>query len=130
MAVEQPDARIIALEAQHEVAIRADDDGVAAHGHGRELGGRDARVGKGPRVVVGAPDGLEVVPVQVEGVLARVEVVDDDVDDLVLLQDERVRVGAVDGWVGGVLARAEDGVEGGDLGGDVGDVVEEGAGGC
>jgi hypothetical protein len=63
-----------------------------------------------------------------EGMLARVEVVDHDVNDLVLFEDEGVRVGAVDGGVGREFAGGQDRVEGGDLGGDVGYVVEERAG--
>ena len=59
--------------------------------------------------------------------LARVEVVEHDIDDLVFLENERVCVGAVDGGVGGVFAGGEGCVEGWDFGCDVGDVVEEGA---
>ncbi len=70
VAVKQPDARVVTLKAQHEVAVGVDDDGIAAHGDGREISGRDARVDKGPRVVVGAPGGLEVVSVEVEGVFS------------------------------------------------------------
>lgn len=60
-------------------------------------------------------------------VLARVVVVDDDLDDIALVQDMRARVGPVDVDGGGEAPRAEDGVEGGDFGGFVGYVVEEGA---
>lgn len=58
---------------------------------------------------------------------SRVQVVDDDLDDLVLLQDEAVRVLAVDLRVGGEVSCAENGVQCRDLGVLVGDVVEEGA---
>lgn len=57
---------------------------------------------------------------------ARVEVVDDELDDFVLLQDKGVGVGTVDGRVGGVVASREGRVKRGDIGGPVGDVVEEG----
>ena len=72
-------------------------------------------------------DDLELVAVEVERVLSRVVVVEDDLDDLVVVEDELVGVGAVDEGVGGVGAGGEDGVEGGNFGGDVGFVVEEGA---
>jgi hypothetical protein len=65
--------------------------------------------------------------VQVERMLARVEVVEYDINNLVFPEDERVCVGAVDARVGGVLVGSEDGVEGWDFGRDVGDVVEESA---
>lgn len=73
VAVEEPDARVVRLEAQDKVARGRHDDGVAAHGHRREVG----HVAGVPvaRVVVAAVDDLERVPVQVEGVLARVVVV-------------------------------------------------------
>ena len=60
---------------------------------------------------------------------AGVVVVEDDVDDLVVLEDEGVGVGGVDGGVGGIGAGGEGGVEGGDFGEDIGDGVEGGAGG-
>lgn len=60
--------------------------------------------------------------------LARVVVVDDDLDDLALGKHERARVGPVDVNVGGEVAGAERGVEGRDFGALVGDVVEESAG--
>lgn len=122
VAVEEPDAWVVGAEADDEVAIRADHEGVAAHGDGGE--GFVADVVSG--FLLGADDGLEVVAVKVEGVLARVIVVEDDFDDLVLLEDEGVGVGGVDGGVEGGGAGGEGGVEGGHFGADVGDVVEEG----
>lgn len=65
---------------------------------------------------------------QVERVLACVVVVNDNLDDLAFLQYERARVGPVDLGRGGEIARAEYGVECGNFGGLVGDVIEEGAG--
>ena len=126
VAVEQPHARVVGAEPHHHIAVGPHHQGVAAHGHGGE--GDVARGVEDAGVVAAAPDGLEGVPVQVERVLTRVVVVDDDVDDLVLREDEGVRELAVDAGVGGGVAAAEGGEEGGDLGGLVGDVVEEGAG--
>lgn len=114
--------RIVGAEAQDDVPHGSDHEGVSAHGHGWEGFVADVVAA----VVVAAGDGLEGVTVEVEGVSACVVVVDDDVDDVVFLQDEGVGVGAVDVGVGCRLAGCEGCVEGGDLGGDVGDVVEEG----
>ena len=122
MAVEEPDARVVGAETNDEVAVGSDHEGVAAHGDGGE--GLVADVVAG--FLLGADDGLEVVAVEVEGVLARVVVVEDDFDDLVLLEDEGVGVGGVDGGVEGGGAGRQGGVEGGHFGADVGDVVEEG----
>lgn len=60
-------------------------------------------------------------------VLSRVVVVQDDFNDFVLCQHKGVCVGTVDSGVGGVRASGEHGVESGDLGTDICDVVEEGA---
>ena len=64
-----------------------------------------------------------------ERVAARVDVVHYYVDDLIFLQDEGTGVFAVDLWLGGEIARGQDGVEGWDFSGGVGYVVEEGADG-
>lgn len=61
-----------------------------------------------------------------ERVFSGVVVVEDDFYDLVLRQHEGVGVVAVDEGVGCVGAGGEGGVESGDFGRDVGDVVEEG----
>lgn len=61
-----------------------------------------------------------------ERVTTGVEVVDDDLDNLILLQDKRMRVFAVYPGVVGHFAGTEGCVERGDLGERIGDVVEEG----
>lgn len=118
---------IVCHEPQHEKALGIQDHRVPPHGHRGEVGLGDVGVGVEAGVLVGAVDDLEVVAVQMERVLARVVVVDDNLDDLALVQDEGARVGPVDVNGGGEAARAQDGVEGGDLGGFVRYVVEEGA---
>ena len=66
------------------------------------------------------------MPVQVEGVAARVQVVNGQLDNLVLGQDEAVRVSAVDLGVGGQVAASQRCVECGNRWCGVCDVVEEG----
>lgn len=122
VAVEEPDAGVVGAEADDEVAVRSDHECVASHGNGGE--GLIANVV--PGFLFGASDGLEVVAVKMEGVLARIVVVKNDFDDLVLLEDEGVGVRGVDGGIEGGGARGENGVEGGHFGSNVGDVVEEG----
>lgn len=118
---------VVGAEAQHQVPVGPHDDGVAAHGHARK---RLVRVGAlvvvGARLLGRAVDGLEVVAVEVEGVAARVEVVEDNLHHLVLFQYKGVREVAVDGRVHDLVAGGEGRVERGHLGVDVGDVVEEG----
>ena len=88
VAVEEPDARVIGSEPQDHVAVWADHEGIAAHGHLGEGLVVDIRTG----LFGGADDGLESVAVEMEGVFAGVEVVEDDLDDLVLFEDEGVGV--------------------------------------
>ena len=92
VAVKEPDAWVIGAEAQDDVAVGPDHEGVATHGNGGE--GLVADVVT--CIVGGAGNGLEVVPMQVEGVLACVLVVEDDVDDVAFGEDEGVSVGTVD----------------------------------
>jgi hypothetical protein len=56
------------------------------------------------RLFFTAPDGLEVVAVEVKGVFSRVVVIQNDLDDFVVAEDEGVGVDAVDAGVGRVGA--------------------------
>lgn len=126
VAVEEPDAWIVCHEPQDHEAQWIDHRGVSAHRDRGKIRVRDVGVGEEAGVFLGAIHGLEVVPVQVEGVFACVVVVDDDLDDLPLGEHKRVRIGAVHGYVCSQLAGAEGCVQGRYFGGFVGDVVEEG----
>lgn len=57
---------------------------------------------------------------------AGIVVVDDDVDNIVLLQDKCIGVGAVDEGAGRRVAGGKGRVKCGNFWGDVGDVVKEG----
>lgn len=86
---------VVGAEAEDEVAVGADEDGVSLHWDF----GEGLVVGVVAGVVGGAHDGLEDVAVEVEGMAAAVVVVEDDFDNFVSLQDEGIRVDAVDGAV-------------------------------
>lgn len=68
VAVEEPDAWVVGAEAQDEVAVWADEDGVAAHWDGVLRGGRRGRGVVGTCFCVAADEDLEGVAVEVEGV--------------------------------------------------------------
>ena len=72
VAVEEPDAGVVGLEAKHDVAGGVEDEGVAAHGDGWVgcLGGVGG--GEVAGVFRRAGDGLEVVAMEMEGVFAGV----------------------------------------------------------
>jgi hypothetical protein len=149
--VEEPNTGILSPVPPHGVPVRGNRPGVPSHGYLRHAaqhvlsrseperrvgdgGGRRARelsdvgvqaVRLARREHAGrARDELHRVPVQVHGVLAAVEVVDDNLDDVAAEHDVRVGVGAVDSGVGGVGARGKCRVEGGHGLADVGDIVE------
>lgn len=143
VTMEQPDAWVLGAEAQHNVSIRTDEDGVSAHGHGGGSGGVGGIVVAG--FFVRSRNELEFVAVKMEGmflrqisyvkdervkgaekIYARVVVVQDDFYDIAVAQDVGVRVSAVDLRIRGERARRQDRVEGWHFGTNIGDVVEEG----
>jgi hypothetical protein len=63
-----------------------------------------------------------------ERMFAGVIIVQDDFHDLALLEDESVSIAAVYCGVRSSISGGENGVESGDLGRDISDVVEEGTG--
>lgn len=63
-----------------------------------------------------------------DNLLARILVVEDNLYHLVVAQDKSVGVGTVDNRVCGIGASRKCSVQGRHFGGDVCDVVEEGAG--
>ena len=113
MTMEEPHPRVIGLEPQHHIPTRLNHDGVAADRGAREMRGTAASVWAS--VYRGSGEELESVAVEVEGVAAVIEVVEDDVDGGVMGEDVRVGVDAVDDGVCGLGAGAEGGVEGGDF---------------
>lgn len=125
VAVEEPDSRVVGPEPDHVVAERPHQEDVAAHGDRGEL--VLGRVGGvvGARVVETAGDRLEVVAVEVEGMLVRVEVVEHNLDHVVAIEDEGVAVGAIDLGRGGCGAGSKGGVETGDVGWNVADIIDE-----
>ena len=119
--------RIAGLEAEDHVPIRIEHKSIPSHRSGREVGGAHVRVGKGAGLLFGTPDGLEGVAVEMEGMSTGVEVVNDNFDDLILLQDEAVGMGAVDLRIRGEIPGAHHSIERGHFRGFVRDVVEPSA---
>lgn len=104
------------------------DDRVPTHGDGRKLGGGDVGVLERPSFVFGAPDRLKMVPVQMEGVFAGVEVVDNDLDNLTTLEDKWVCVLAIDSGISRQVPGGQRGVQCRYFGSSIRDIVEESAG--
>lgn len=117
--------RVISLEAHDNVAIGPDDEGISSHRHARIVTLREILVLKGTSLLFRAVNGLEGVAVKMEGVAARIKVVDDNLDNLALFQDKGMGELAVDGSVVGEVAGGHGSVQGGNLGLGVSDVVEE-----
>lgn len=86
---------VVGAEAEDEVSVWSDEDGVSLH---RDFG-ESFVVAVVAGVVGGAHDCLEGVAVEVKGMSTGVAVVEDDFDHFVSLQDEGIRVDAVNGGV-------------------------------
>ena len=106
MAMEQPNAGIVAREAHDDVSVRANDEGITAH---RGLGKGETTIRNGfwvpvSSVVVTTSNGLEGVAVEMERVFAGVVIVHHQLDGFVVVQDKGIGVDAIDCADGGVFA--------------------------
>lgn len=123
--LEQPNTRIIRLKPQHNMTTRVKYKGIPTHRNRRILNLRRIRRIKHTSLILRSYNCLKVVSVEMKRMFTRIKIVDDNIDDLIFGDDEGVREFAVDGYVGGVLACCERGVEGWNFLGGVGYVVEE-----
>lgn len=121
--VKKPDSRVVRAEAKDHVSIGAHEDGITAHGNRGRRGGVVRVVDSS--IVLTSGNKLEGMAVKMERMLARVVVVEDDLDDFVLPKDKGVGVASVNNWIGGVGASRKNSVEGWHLWSNVGDIVEE-----
>lgn len=106
------------------------DDGVTPHRDRGKVGFGEVLVAENTALFGRTVNDLEVVPVEVKGMAAWIQIVDYDLHNLVLLQNYRVRVATVDDGVGRVSPRRQDGVQRGNRRVFVADVVEEGTCQC
>lgn len=118
---------VVGAESQDDVAIWSHHEGVSSHRNIRE----SYIVGVDASVIIGTDNSLKSVPVQMEGMLAGILAVEDNLNDLVLLQYKSIDVGSVNSCVHGCSTGCESGEKGWDFRLDVGDIVEECTGsGC
>ena len=103
-----PDARIVSLEPHHKVSLRICHECISTHRHGRELGVVVRIIEASVRF--GPPDYLEVMSMQVEGVLACIVIVEYNLDDLALFKDEGVGVAAIKCRIRSSVASGESGI--------------------
>jgi hypothetical protein len=122
MAVEKPNAGVVRYIAEYNVSRWLDKNCIPTH---RSLGESDI-VGVDTSVFVGSSNKLKVVAMQMERMLSRIEIVDNDLNNLILLQNVRVCIDSVDSWVRGVVAGSHDSVKGWNHRCHVGNTVEEG----
>lgn len=85
--------RIVCSKADHKVAIRPNPEGITTHGYSWE--GRVVFRVVQARLFRTAVEHLEVVAVKMEGMLSWIVAVQHDLDDLIVWQDEGVRVAPV-----------------------------------
>lgn len=121
MAVEEPCARVGRPVAQHRVRSRLNCDGVSTNWNRSVVfvaAWPDACPARRP-----AQD-LEVVPVEMEWMSSRVKIVDDDLNNLVGVDDERVHL-AVNDRICVAFACRHSGVQRGNLLAHVREIVEK-----
>ena len=96
VAVVKPNSGVVRTEAKYIIAARSHHKRVAAHGKLWEL--VFGRVGRIVRtcILLATRNRLEIMTMQVEGVLVRVEIVEHDLDDVKAVENEGVCVGTVD----------------------------------
>lgn len=85
--------RIVGFESHNEIAVRPHHERISAHWLCRE--DRLVETAVKAAIWLCPPDCLEFVSVQMEWMLAGIVIVEDDLDDVSLIQDERVGVVAV-----------------------------------
>ena len=120
VAVEQPDAWVGGTESQDDIGVRHDGDCVA---HRRVVLVVFIAAWPGACSAVGTGEDLEVVAMEVEGVVGDIIVVDHDLDCVVVVDHKRVHL-AVDDRVATGVSGGGGAVEGRDLLVNVGEVVE------
>ena len=123
VAVKQPNARIIRPEPDDHVSVWRGQDDISTH---RDIG----RIRSSiwiivTSIILAAVHDLEIVPVQMEWVLPRVVVVDNDLDDRHVGQDMGECVDSVHSWVSSKVTCAEGSVQGGDFRTHIGETAEE-----
>ena len=132
VAVEKPHTRVVCYEADDVVTSWWEHHDVSSHWDGTESGMIAGIKWQGVAVCVvvevlsvgrNSLDDLEVVPVQMERVRAPVVVVENDLDNIIVIEDERVRVVPVDLGIGGQIAGRQDGIDSRHFGRRVADVV-------
>lgn len=121
--LEEPDSRIVSLETEYNMSFRVQDECISSHRNRWIL-----RLGcicwvKTSGRFLRASDGLKIVTMKVERMLSGVcwqcqvqcatmksrlhtKIVDNNVNDLIFLQDERMDVLAIHKWVFSFLACA------------------------
>jgi hypothetical protein len=152
VTMKQPYSRIVSAESKNYVAVRSDEDGVAAHGSGGEGGGRSGGTVVSAGLIVGTGYYLEGVAVEVERVsmtcqsvtmldvgvekdkmygkfwlssLSGVVIVQDDLYDFTSFEHDLIGVRTIDRCICCIGACGEDGVQGRHFRSDVCYVVKE-----
>lgn len=88
---------VIGAETQNNVAVRSHHEGVSSHWNF----GESTVIGVEACLFFRADNGLESVSVQMEGMLAGIIAVQDNLDHLILLQHKSIDVDSVNRWIAG-----------------------------
>ena len=116
---------IVSLEPNNEVSFWIGHHGVSPHRDSREVSHSDIACVVVTGTVGAAGDDLEIVTVQMERMLSRVVVVQDNVHNLIFVKDESIGVRAINAYIGSICSSGKDGIQSWNLWSDVRDIVKE-----
>ena len=115
---------IIRTEAKHNIAVGMHHEHISSH--------RDIRQWIAAivcaRFFLSSDDRLESVSVEMERMLSGISTVEDDFNDIVFLENECIRVGAINCRTSCCITGREHRIQSRDFGLDICDVIEESAG--
>lgn len=100
--------RIVSLEPNNKVSFWVNHQSVSSHRNSRVLGHSGVACVEVTCTVCTAGDDLEIVTVQMERMLSRVVIVQDNVHNLILVKDESVGVRAINARIGSICASGKD----------------------
>lgn len=100
--------RVVSLEPNNKVSFRVNHHSISSHRDSRELCHSGVACVEVTCTVGAARDDLEIMTVQMERVLSRVIIVQDNVHNLIFVKDVSVGVRAINACIGSICASGKD----------------------
>lgn len=100
--------RVVSLEPNNEVSFRVNHQSVSSHRDSRELCHGGVACVEVTCTIGAAGNDLKIVTVQMERMLSRVVIVQDNVHNLIFVKDVSVGVRAINACIGSICASGKD----------------------